>query len=1299
MNAEALRRIEENKRTKSSVLDLFNLDLTELPKEISELRHLKELDLSSTQIQDITVLKQLTQLTILDLSSTQIQDITVLKQLTQLTSLSLYNTKIQDISFLKDLTQLQELFLNNTQIQDISILKELTQLISLDLSGSQIQDISILKELTQLISLDLSGSQIQDISILKELIQLEFLNLSINEIQDISCLKNLKQLTSLDLSNNQIQNISCLKNLKQLTSLDLSDNKIEDISCLKDLKQLISLFLSDNQIQDISCLKDLTLLQELFLNNTKIQDISFLKDLTQLQELFLNNTQIQDISFLKDLTQLQELFLNNTQIQDISFLKDLTQLISLELSGSQIQDISALKELINIDFLDLSNNQIQDISILKELIRLEFLNLSRNEIQDISCLKNLKQLTSLFLSSTQIQDISCLKNLKQLTSLFLSSTQIQDISCLKELTQLTRLDLSSTQIQDISCLKEFTQLTRLDLSSTQIQDISALKELTNLKYLNLSNNNITFLPNFFQNFKELISFQYHDNPFSKYLLPLKTNNPQSVIRYILDTQQNSRPLREAKVVLVGEGNVGKTTLLGWLLEGKQHSTSRTDKIEIRHDEHSFFILNKDGEKENLKIHFWDFGGQEIMHATHKFFMTERCVYVLVINHRENENEQEKLDKWIELLKTTIGDSPIILVANQCDKPTDKHRLPDREIQKEFPNVILPVIETSGETGRGIHLLKKAIQDALQTLEILQTLLPVPFYNAKNELEQLKCDYIPYEKFEEVCHQISLNKQYDFSKDMQSLLAGLLNDLGVLLNYQNKNEDLEELFIFNPEWIVNGVYSLIIGADGQKASHKGILEAEIAHELLKEKGYVKPKERRFILEMLKSFQLSYENILNGTRYYYIPSVFELQKPEKFEEAWGNPNKVLHFRFNYENWRNDFINYIIVREHEHIKEELFWKEGVMLQYEYDNKKNLVKVISERKKKRISLQIQGEADLKITLSHFRAIVMPKIHEKFTNLGAKEYVVYTEGQKEEEISYEDLIEHEKLGWEKYRSTVFRKEIPVHELLGNVDFPVGSVESKVFDYVKLEEIQKAQFIEENPDVIPTLRKFELVEDSDLIQENLKQEKGKVRKKRARKRTLLMLTANPDNRTVLNLKKEHSKMVEKLQKSKLNVLLKGSINKTEFREQVEEEAPNILHFSGHGAETDEVLKNLGFPNGGLILHNEEKNGYFELDVEKLKVLFEHFKGEGVNIEVLVLNACYSAELAQEISRIVPYVIGTNTSIDDEHAISFSVGFYFKLSKNLEDIESAFRSGRVEAQTSGAKKEDFVIYKEGVKLDL
>jgi small GTP-binding protein len=109
------------------------------------------------------------------------------------------------------------------------------------------------------------------------------------------------------------------------------------------------------------------------------------------------------------------------------------------------------------------------------------------------------------------------------------------------------------------------------------------------------------------------------------------------LRSILDVYfqsqdpQATETLYEAKFIIVGEGESGKTTLAkkiqdsDYQLDIKQKSTEGIDIIrwEFQHNGKPF------------RVNIWDFGGQEIYHATHQFFLTERSLYTLLIDNRRN----------------------------------------------------------------------------------------------------------------------------------------------------------------------------------------------------------------------------------------------------------------------------------------------------------------------------------------------------------------------------------------------------------------------------------------------------------------------------------------------------------------------------------------------------------------------------------------------------------------------------------------------------------------------------------------
>ena len=87
-----------------------------------------------------------------------------------------------------------------------------------------------------------------------------------------------------------------------------------------------------------------------------------------------------------------------------------------------------------------------------------------------------------------------------------------------------------------------------------------------------------------------------------------------------------RPLNEAKLILVGFGDVGKTSLVNRLV----HDTFTAGEAKTEGIAITQWPIRLNG-TEDVRLHVWDFGGQEIMHATHRFFLSQRSLYLVVLN--------------------------------------------------------------------------------------------------------------------------------------------------------------------------------------------------------------------------------------------------------------------------------------------------------------------------------------------------------------------------------------------------------------------------------------------------------------------------------------------------------------------------------------------------------------------------------------------------------------------------------------------------------------------------------------------
>ena len=393
--------------------------------------------------------------------------------------------------------------------------------------------------------------------------------------------------------------------------------------------------------------------------NWSLSDLSELPKslslLTSLTSLDLSSTKVIDISALSNLTMLTDLSLSFTQVKDISTLSNLTRLENLRLDGTQVRDISALSNLKSLKILGLSNTQVKDISVLSNLTRLEFLRFNDTQVKDISALSNLTTLEYLRFNDTQVKDISALSNLKKLSILYLNGTQVNDISALSGLLELGILDLSRNEIKDLGVLSRLENLKYLNIQDSKLKSIPE-------SLLDLDLNFITEAKAF-----SMLSgsgIYIHGLTLTDQPIEIFSQSKELIRAYYRERKKVA--VNECKVIFLGDAESGKTHSIRRLLkkgeylndedfDGKSTPGIETTVSKIK--------LNNS----NIIINYWDFGGQEIQHSMHRMFLTERTVYVVFLNARQDDQMDERARYWLENLKAFAPDAPVLVVINKIDE--------------------------------------------------------------------------------------------------------------------------------------------------------------------------------------------------------------------------------------------------------------------------------------------------------------------------------------------------------------------------------------------------------------------------------------------------------------------------------------------------------------------------------------------------------------------------------------------------------------------------------------------------------
>ncbi len=417
---------------------------------------------------------------------------------------------------------------------------------------------------------------------------------------------------------------------------------------------------------------------------------------------------------------------------------------------------------------------------------------------------------------------------------------------------------------------------------------------------------------------------------------LLAQEPTQINAYLKNRCQTKRPLNRVRVIFLGYGEAGKTSLIRALnglevIEGDEKMTPGID------------ISTWQVPDTEITAHFWDFGGQVVAHATHQFFLRSRCLYVLLLDGRTEINANEQAEYWLEHVRAFGSKAPVMLVGNKvdlCAVNLDMARL-----KEKHDNVLgfypLSCTKWQDEYALEFQRFQKDLSKEVAELGVHQIRFGKAHLAILDELTDRSGteSFLPKTDWLDLCADKGLAEQGDLN---QAWLLDLFDKLGVIVHFP-KLAALDS-YILNPRWLTYGVYTLLYSPEAkEKRGRLGrddivriLSKAEVEDNLGNRLRYP-PEKAAIVIQAMEQFKLCFP-CWHEPDMIVIPALLDSDQPEHGFDKQDS----LAFAFDFTGFlpRHIMPNFIVGR-HDEIKDELVWQNGVVLQRKDQSAEALVQV----------------------------------------------------------------------------------------------------------------------------------------------------------------------------------------------------------------------------------------------------------------------------------------------------------------------------------------------------------------------
>jgi len=877
--------------------------------------------------------------------------------------------------------------------------------------------------------------------------------------------------------------------------------------------------------------------------------------------------------------------------------------LKLRTNGLEHADFLQDPSLAHLKALHLGENNLSSLTIPEHMTSLTWLNVEDNQaLKHLSLPDELSELEEVLLSDSGLEMLH-LPACAKLKKLDVSRNRLQEFTFSAACPELWWLDLSGNEgMNALEIPKGFEALKFLYLSGCNMKHLKIGDVLPSLQVLDLKKNRLAHLPG------DVIL----DSPLET--LYAEGSHPKNIPWVFLENQNSLAEARvwfqelrkyphkinkTVKLMVTGNGNVGKTTLMSAL-------QSKEGRCTIDHPStHGIQIgVWKDGD---IRFNFWDFGGQEVYHGTHRLFLESEALQLIVFDPetealaREQKPTEDRirpeektvnhpLPYWYETAKQISPRSQFLVVQNKIDLLEEE----DEKAMRYAKEQKLRTVTVDAKTGTDIedipHQLKKLVRQLPEFEMVMPTswLRVRQFFMDNMEVDKPKRLISKDTFFNDFCEGIP--------EKSQPLLLKYLHHAGFLYTHANLGENI----IADQRWALDAIYKPLERSESHYKEFREQDRGKIrVWRLFEEFGDAYSEQEKWLfLSFMESCGLCFElNRTKGERMerslsdvYVFPEFLPLQEPEAVKAEWRNKNKLVTLKYQMPWVDYSLVQAFICQLGRKTPLHDIWRNGINIR-------------------------TGEGQFKVHLDYTRKQLLLQ------------------------------IQRETIG--KWLEPIL-KEFPK-----NIDWQISEDGMSNFQPFNLEEFKHSGI---SPRIRPK-------EEGDKV-ESLARELKDVEQDFDQE-VMLLLAANPVSTKKLSYKDEHSDIVTELDDEHLVGRIKVSridnVNLIKLNKQVDTKKPAIIHFVGHGEDGSIILSGDNPRDSDKLSAKDLKNIFQRVchryeGNEKLKIVF--------------LNACFSEVVAKAISSVGLYTLGTVRKVGSTTARRVASQFYWKYAQGRDVKEAA-----------------------------